>query len=130
MHQQKLLSRILWLAVAGVALRAIVPVGYMPAPLADGLPFVLCPGSAPYLSLPGSGHHGGDAGHAATGDDTNAVSPAWEFCPFGVFFSQAAPATEHAALAAAPSQSPLFAEPDAIVRPALARSWRARAPPA
>lgn len=128
MHQQKLLSRILWLAVAGVALRAIVPAGYMPAPLSEGLPFVLCPGSAPYLSLPGNKHHGGDAGHASTGDD--AASPAWEFCPFGVFFSQAAPATEHAALAPPPSQSPLFAEPGAIVRPALARSWRARAPPA
>ena len=130
MHQQKLLSRILWLAVAGVALRAIVPVGYMPAPLAEGLPFVLCPGSAPYLTPPGSGgHHGGDAGHASA-DDTGAASPTWESCPFGVFFGQAAPATEQAAPTPAPSDSPTFAEPDAVVRPALARSWRARAPPA
>ena len=131
MHQQKLLSRILWLALAGVALRALVPVGYMPAPLADGLPFVLCPGSAPYLTLPGSGgHHGGDAGHVPAHDDAAAAAPAWESCPFGVFFGQVAPASEYAALTPAPSESPTFAEPDAIVRPALTRSWRARAPPA
>ncbi len=110
-------------------MRAIVPAGYMPAPIAEGLPFVLCPGGAPHLALSGS-HHGGDAGHGPAHDDADAASPAWEFCPFGVFFSHAVPAADHAPLSPSPEQSPAFAEPDAILRPALARPWRARAPPA
>ena len=61
-----------WLAFA---VKAIVPVGYMPAPLSGGSPFMLCDG---VHGMPMAGHHArsnpGDANGAAAKDQ-------WKHCP-------------------------------------------------
>ena len=53
-------------------LRALMPVGYMPAALGDGLPFVLCPDNLPVTvaaALDTAGHGHDHAGHEASAID-------------------------------------------------------------
>lgn len=86
--------RIWWPLFALFCARAIVPVGYMPAALAEGGPFALCHGlSAATLDLigqrdaaaagmPQAGHaHGDTAPHGTPSDGHH---DRWEHCPLGV----------------------------------------------
>lgn len=52
--------------LAGLLLRAMVPVGYMPGSLDSGLPFQLCPDGLPagFAGAAASHHHEHDAGVA------------------------------------------------------------------
>lgn len=125
-------NRLLQLALIGLALRAIAPVGYMPASLAEGLPFVLCPGSAGaglLLQTPGVAHH--DHGQGVRDGTAEDARPAvtWKFCAFGVLFAFVGPVAEHVALPALPAADPPPFAPDRITASLLARSWSARAPP-
>lgn len=66
-------------------LRALIPVGYMPAAWDDGLPFVLCPDGLPTSiadELSGHGHHHGD-------DAESSRSDAADQCKFGHIVSSA-----------------------------------------
>lgn len=95
----------LWLVLPLLALRAFVPDGYMPAPLAEGV-FVPCPGAGPGSALfaDHAAHHGA-AGH---GEDVSAF--ARDFCFFGA---------GGAALVSAATASPaILPAPDAPVAPA------------
>ncbi len=72
---------VVWMAYASLVCRLLVPVGYMPAPLSEGGPFVLCHGGyqgelVAYLSSSGHAEH---AGHA----EDNAVHDVWSYCPTG-----------------------------------------------
>jgi hypothetical protein len=117
--------------VAGLVLRALTPAGYMPAALADGTPFVLCPNSTPgagYFLDRGhdahSQHH-----HHGTDQKPSADSP-WEFCPFGAAFAAAAPAPEMAPTIEPGGTSDPAVAPPVIPRSAPSRAFRARGPPA
>ena len=135
-------ARIWRIAFALFLLRAVVPVGYMPAPLSEGGPFVLCHGaSAPTLRLieahagmhhamhDGAKHDG--ATHAdPSGSPGDGHDERWDHCPLGVGGSDLALAPQGLSLPA----------PDALidlarVEPTLAASrartdlYLARAPP-
>src|SRR5690606_13499965 len=128
-------NRLLWLAALGIALQAIVPVGYMPAPIAGGLPFVLCPGglsgAAFFIADTGLSAHG--AGHEQQHEHSDGdAEPAaeWQFCPFGAVFGGATLAAESGVPFLFPEAESLAADTDPFVRSALTpRTWRARAPP-
>jgi hypothetical protein len=78
-------SPVLWLALAALSLRALIPDGYMLAPraeLAAGVPVALCPAQNPELApllQRGHAHHhhhpAADGGGAAHGGDS---------CPFAL----------------------------------------------
>ncbi|HET6630489.1 MAG TPA: hypothetical protein VFG91_12000 [Woeseiaceae bacterium] len=123
--------RLLQLALIGLALRAIAPAGYMPAPIADGLPFVLCPGGIGAVAFVAAadraGHHHDD-GHARS-DESAHDAIAWKFCPFAVLFASPGPVAEHAALPAVPTADPPPFPPERKALTFLAHSWGARAPP-
>lgn len=69
-------DRLIGLAVLFFGIRAVVPVGYMPAPIAEGGPFALCQGTsaatlamlamveAPHHGIGEPAEHGGHSGHA------------------------------------------------------------------
>lgn len=76
----------LWAAYACLVCRLLVPVGYMPAPLSEGGPFVLCHGGYQgelirYLSS-GNNEHSAHAAHAAVngGADDELSHDSWSYC--------------------------------------------------
>jgi hypothetical protein len=79
------------LILLGLAVRAVMPAGYMPAPIGEGGPFVLCPGSLSGATLilaaqaQAAGHHGDQYDHGS-GDGSHF----WEFCAFGAALGAAA----------------------------------------
>jgi hypothetical protein len=90
-----------WALLALVSLRAVVPVGYMPAPIGEGGPFALCHElSAATIALLDA--HGSMHGAAAViqgaghGDPIQPVEPTagheadWENCPLGIGAADAA----------------------------------------
>lgn len=113
--------------VAGLALRAITPAGYMPASLADGIPFVLChnstPGARVFLELARGehAHHQGSTPESSTS--------AWDSCPFGVAFSAAAPAYDVVAALAFDATFETAVVTAVIPRSAPSRNFQARGPP-
>lgn len=118
------------LILFGLACRALIPVGYMPAPLAAGGPVVLCPGdySTALLNLPGARsahrhHHGGE-------DPQGAGHTAWDACAFAAASAAFLPVAEYAAAALVSEHvaPPAAAEISAPFLPAA--SYSARAPPA
>lgn len=125
---------LLWLAALGIALQAIVPAGYMPAPIAQGLPFVLCPGGLSgglsfAVDRGDSRHDHGNEQQHEHGEGDGEASPEWQFCPFGVVFSSTALVAESQAQHPLPGRNTLAADTDLIVRSISTRTWRARAPP-
>ncbi len=112
----------------GLAVRVIMPAGYMPASIGEGGPFVLCPGGlsgASYFLATGSeveGHHD----HASDGPDQ---VNAWEFCPFNTVFASFGPITDP--LAAVPSFDRFVpaAAPEFPYRSRFTGAPRARSPP-
>ena len=81
------------LAIAAFLLRAVVPVGFMPAKLSDGGPFVLCPGGPGGIVLSSLvEQHAGHGQHAHDGDSS--THEAWEHCPVGAALAAIAPPPE------------------------------------
>lgn len=139
-RRSRVIGRACWLSLALFSLRAIVPLGYMPASLSDGGPFTLCPGTSPITpEMPGDHekmHHAvamdrdgvmhSDAGdHPAAGHDER-----WERCELGASAADAAMA--HVAGLSVPASAHLPG--DSVVAnlqgPRLVVRYRARAPPA
>ena len=136
------------LAFIGFLCRALVPVGFMPAPLADGGPIRLChggaagalvaalleqgaaPAAAEQEALPHSHHsHAGDHLAQHDGQEQNAVHEGWERCPVGAAFALAVLASD-VALPLLPLEHVLAASDSksSVPRP-LAAPYQARAPP-
>ena len=131
----------LHLAAVGFLTRVIVPVGYMPAPLAEGGPFAPCHGSYfgrfvkvlsnDSFSAAAQVHHSDPAApHHEKTEDAGGVHEAWEHCPLGVVAAGAALGLEHTLKLAELDQD--FTHPgDVVVSSALVVGlYRARAPPA
>ena len=141
-HNRRL-ARLAMPMLALFALRAGVPVGFMPAAIAAGGPFVLCHGgSAATLALleaSASAHAveshpaGTPAGHghpAPQYDHEQAHDVHWDQCPLGVSFGDA-PLGHGVNLALIEqSASPHAANLAAQTAAAAIRRYLARAPPA
>ena len=118
---------LLKLAVVAFALRAVVPVGFMPAPLGAGGPFILCPGGPGGIALQSLlGEH---MSHAA-GEHEGTTHEAWEHCPVGAALAAIAPASEPSI--ALPRLEHVLASPYTAIpwRAAPYSAYLARAPPA
>lgn len=90
LHLKRLLVGLVWLSLAS---RVVVPPGFMPASLEEGVPIKLCPG------IVGGGGHGGhgtaepsrpgkpglEDGEPESGDEDGGHVP----CPLGVLFASA-----------------------------------------
>lgn len=132
------------LAAFGFVLRALVPVGYMPATLADGGPFILCDWQnatlvatlAPESQSAGAHTHNSGAhspaDHAPSGEPTDHDANQhdnWAHCPLGVGVASAPLPVEYAFAFPPPRQA---IEPPCCTStpstPILER-YRARAPP-
>lgn len=131
---------LVWLACLGFACRALVPVGYMPAPLADGGPIRLCHGGVSQVLLQAleqrravhahEGHQEQHDEHHDHGNGEDAANGGWAYCSIGSVVSWAA-------LAARIDMGFLTLEHELGVgtRPAppnlpFQRLYQARAPPA
>lgn len=132
------------LAAVVLACRALIPVGYMPAPLGEGGPVVLCHGGlagaffrglsqaqSPNVHMHMADDSAGtssDHGHSDL--DPDASHEAWEHCPVGAAFS-AAPLPQEFTFSLLDSEHDFGqAEPEAAVRAVFPSVYRARAPPA
>ena len=117
------------LAIAAFLLRAIVPVGFMPAKLSDGGPFVLCPGGPGGIALSSLvDKHAGHGQHAH--DSGSTTHEAWEHCPVGAALAAIAPPCEPDFKL--PQFRHVLASSNAAVQTLaeLAAAYLARAPPA
>jgi len=130
------------LAIVAFGCRAVVPLGYMPAPLSEGGPFIPCNGvlaggafrvlaSMPGTSTESAHHeHAGGAHHDSAREDGSGAHEAWQHCPLGVAASSAALAAEYAL--SLPELGHVFDYPDDSL-PLIVRFpsfYLARAPPA
>lgn len=98
---RKLLKRvpriIAWVTYLCFALRIIAPVGYMPAPLSEGVPFVLCHSGyqrdlVRYLASHNS-HHNFASSHLTSSDHSETPGDhdgALQHCPMGSAFGSVA----------------------------------------
>jgi len=120
-------SVILVAALAMLALRALTPLGYMPASPGSGLVFELCPEGLPAAlvqALADPGHHH----HHGAGDAESPVTSA-EQCPIGHMLSTSAAGDGAVAAPVAPDA------PEFLVTVFLPLFWtrrttfRCRAPP-
>ena len=117
--------------LALVVLRALVPVGYMPAAAGSGLLLELCHESVPagFLQAPTGDHtHAGHSGHGAHGQGDHQSMA--ESCSFGHLLSQAAVESATDLDPAIPNlAAPFVTEP--FGRPELAPRYRhdPRGPP-
>ena len=83
--------------IAVFLLRALIPVGYMPSAIADGLPFVLCPDDLPaaFTALFERGGHDGGGHHDHGGHDSASAAQFPDQCDLGDTLSMAgAPADD------------------------------------
>lgn len=116
------------LVLALVALRALTPVGYMPAPAGSGLLFVLCPEGLPAVltaALSGKGTHH----HHGSGEGPASATTA-DHCPIGHLLSPAMALDDTQELQLPQPQADFSVE---VSRPLLGvtrTDYRARAPPA
>jgi hypothetical protein len=124
--------KLIGLLLLGLAVRIVMPAGYMPAPIGEGGPFVPCPGGlsgALFLVDHGSGsgtHHSHGTGDAA---DADASTDVWEFCPFGAVFGSAVLVNDsYSALPVVQQGAPPAHRRLPVSLPEL-RPFHARAPP-
>jgi len=113
------------LTLVAVICNFVIPIGYMPASLADGGPAQLCPSGWPSGGMPGHGGHHGHDGHNehSSGDEV------WEHCAYGAASSSPALVADHEISIARFSDVPDgYFEPRQIVRRELL-AFRSRAPP-
>jgi hypothetical protein len=120
------------MVLATLALRAVVPAGFMPAAIGNGLPFEMCPSAVPAeilaaMSGAGHSHHQHHAGHNAAGSDGHFNTGD---CPIGQALSAAVAFDDLQPAVIAPAAAPLNAsEPAAL--PSLEQPVRrSRDPPA
>ena len=119
-------------AYVAVVAKLLVPVGYMPGPLAAGLPVQLCDaGFAPVVQHPhehaahsGHAHHGG-----AQHEHDQASELHWKYCPSGALAAAGAIPVEYRIdLLHAGHERPLLLDAGRVTRaPFIA--FRSRAPP-
>lgn len=130
---QRVCRIVTWLAWAGFACRALTPLGYMPAAVGDGSPFILCPsGSQAELvqffdSRREHAHHGGH--HHGAGDVNHDQHRDGSECPIGASFATAIPAALLDLDTLSPPVAPLALPVDAPVTTAAASRYHSRAPP-
>jgi hypothetical protein len=119
------------LAYFALACRLVIPAGYMPAPLDQGGPIMLCPGGlfggVPVASEDAHTSHGDQHSH---GDDSSESGHAgWEHCPVGSILAAAA-LTSVAELPTLALQHVLLpAEHAGEIESLTTRAYQARAPP-
>ena len=123
LHQYLLL-----IALVVLAVRALTPLGYMPASAGTGLLYELCPEGMPaeiMRALSGGGHHHHHGGH----HDKDKAGPS-ESCPIGHMLASAVAADIETATAMVPEPA-TFVAPSSVAVDARARSRkRCRSPPA
>lgn len=118
----------LCILLAGLILRAITPLGYMPASPGSGLLFELCPGQLPASftlpgKTPGHDHHNQGA------EDKSQPEP--DHCPIGHLLSAAVTVDDGLSDERARVQAADFTIPPSAVRPQTPFSaFRSRGPPA
>lgn len=129
------------LALIGFLCRALVPAGFMPAPIADGGPIRFCHGGAAGAlltallsqrsSLAEEHAHAGDHGHGQHEDDhrDHVKHEAWDRCPVGTAFAFAALTADFSLplLSLEHDFEPVVAGPP--VAGVVLAHYRARAPP-
>ncbi len=120
----RLRKYLLLIALAMLGVRALTPLGYMPASAGTGLLYELCPEGMPaeiMHALAGGGHHhqhGGDKGGAS------------ESCPIGHMLASSAATDIDSSTVVVPEPAVLIA-PSPIARDSRVCShYRCRSPPA
>ena len=138
-HTRRALIRVLLLAFA---CRALVPAGFMPAPLAEGGPIRVCPSGPAAAFFAALGHrHASHTNHAHPGqagrpsgahghDGRSSEHDAWDHCPTGTAFAHAALVSEYPAFAVERDHAFDRTEPADSATTLLAQPYWARAPPA
>ena len=123
--QTRLPSSTVFSLLAVLLLRALIPVGYMPSSLADGLPFVLCPDNLPvaFAAKIGGEHHD-HSGHHDAPD-----SVAADECDFDEMLLSAAPPMDVDPVGIAPPAAPLESVVPRLIIGRSQISDRARGPP-
>lgn len=127
------------LALIGFLCRALVPVGFMPAPFADGGPIRICHGGTSgalltalleLRSVSEEHAHGDLAGQRLADDhERNANHDGWERCPVGAVFAFAVLVSDFA-LPLLPLDHVLArGDSNFTVLPAPLGHYQARAPP-
>ncbi len=115
---------LLLIALAMLAVRALTPLGYMPAAAGSGLLYELCPEGMPAEvkhALSGGGHHhhhGGDQGGPS------------ESCPIGHMLASAMAADIDTPTVVAPEPVIFFAPSPVVGGQRLQSHQRCRSPPA
>lgn len=94
-------KKLLLMLFAALALRAVIPLGYMPGSLASGMLVEMCPDGMPaeFVQLLGGQHHHG--GHDAGGDSPSASI---EYCSMGHLLAPTAVAADEPAILDIPRQ--------------------------
>ena len=115
---------LLLIALAMLGVRALTPLGYMPASVGSGLLYELCPDGMPaeiaHALSGGGNHHHHD-------DDKAGAS---ESCPIGHMLASEVVAEIDAPIVVAPEPAVFFAPPSAIGGHAVQSHHRCRSPPA
>lgn len=131
--QQRVCRIATLLAWTAFACRAVTPLGYMPAAIGDGGPFILCPSGSQaeivqFLDASrGQSHHAGHH-HDAAGGDHDQHSDGSE-CPIGASFATAIPATLLDLDTPAPPVTQPASTVDAPAAAIAAPRYHSRAPP-
>lgn len=116
------------LLLATLLLRASIPDGYMPAALASGLPFVLCPSGVPtgfMATLTASDQHRHHETDRSAGSHFESGQ-----CPIGHMLAPAAAIADHCPTVATPAPPAFTALPDPIYASVMPVKPRSRGPPA
>ncbi len=116
----------------GLALRAVTPLGYMPASAGSGLLFELCPDQLPpgYV-LPGADSSAHEHHHHHNDGDSLQAAAGADLCQFGHLLFSAMPTDDGDGIvsATAITQQPIL--PIVVATPGTVPSaYRSRAPPA
>ncbi len=86
-------------AYVAVVAKLLVPVGYMPGPLAAGLPIQLCDAGFALVAVHEHAAHADHAGHAQHGgaqhEHDKAAELQWKYCPSGALASAGAIPVEY-----------------------------------
>jgi hypothetical protein len=112
----------------GLAVRVVMPAGYMPAPIGEGGPFVLCPAGlvgAPFWLPAEEGVHT----HADHADDEVNQAGIWEFCRFGAVFGSSVLVSDVAISVPSPKADAPAEDYFSVASPFSIRILRARGPP-
>jgi hypothetical protein len=135
------------LALAGFLIRAVIPVGFMPAPLAAGGPIVVCHGGLAGAFFQAWAEPGRDAAmpaqvanhsamnqhapsdHSSDTDEPTQSHSAWDHCPTGATASAAALAQSFSFTLLELSHRQLDPEPRFDTPASPTDFYQARAPP-